>query len=99
MKICLATYRGHTKTVWDVAFSTSGYYFLSGGNDGLMMLWKTDEPHAQRVYNNKSEVYKVSFARDPSHVICAGEDATIRIWKTLEAELVKVTHVLCRKYG
>ena len=37
-----------------------------------MILWKTDEPHPQRVYNHKGDVYKVKFAKDPSFVISGG---------------------------
>jgi WD40 repeat protein len=58
--------------VWDVAFSPYGYYFLSGSADGFMILWKTDEPHAKRLYEHKNDVYKVSFAKDPAFVISAG---------------------------
>jgi len=84
MRLCipLCTYRSHSKTVWDVAFSPCGYYFVSGGADGLMILWKTDEPHAKRIYYHKNDVYKVSFSKDPAFVISAGEDGTVKIWKT-----------------
>lgn len=70
--MCLCTFRGHLKTVWDVHFSPSGYYFLSGGADGLMILWKSDVPIAQKCFDHRSDVYKVSFARDPSFAISAG---------------------------
>ncbi len=65
LKTLLAQYKGHLKTIWDVDFSPSGYYFLSGSADGNVILWRTDVPHAQRVFNHKSDVYKVKFARDP----------------------------------
>lgn len=78
------------KTIWDVDFSSSGYYFLSGGADGLMILWKTDEPGAQRMYYHEGDVYKVAFAKDPSFVISAGEDACIKIWQTIDATLLRV---------
>jgi WD40 repeat protein len=55
-----------------------------------MILWKTDEPHAQRVYYHRSEISKVSFGRDPAFVLSAGDDCSIKIWKTLEAELIRV---------
>ena len=97
MRTCLAIYRGHTKTIWDVHFSPSGYYFLSGSADGLMILWKTDEPSAQRIYNHEGDVYKVSFGKDPASVISAGEDGCIKIWSTLEAALQRVTVELFRK--
>ena len=62
-----------------------------------MMLWKTDEPHAQRAYHHKSDVYCTAFAKDPSFVISAGEDATVKIWRTLEADLVRVLDLQFRK--
>lgn len=83
MKTCLATYRSHQRTIWDVHFNPSGYYFLSGSADGYMILWKSDEPHPQRVFNHKAEVLKVSIANDPSFVVSGGDDGTIKIWKTL----------------
>jgi WD40 repeat protein len=48
-----------------------------------MILWKSDEPHPQRVFNHKAEVLKVSIANDPSFVVSGGDDGTIKIWKTL----------------
>lgn len=66
-------------------FSESGYFFLSGSADGWMILWKTDEPHPQRIYNHKGDVYKVKFSKDPSFVISGGEDGCIKIWKTINA--------------
>lgn len=79
-------------------FNPSGYYFLSGAADGCMILWKTDEPHAQRVYYHKGDVNKVSFAKDPSFVISAGQDCSVKIWNTLEATIVQVFRKLCRNY-
>lgn len=72
MKVLLAQYKSHSKAVYDVDFSNSGYYFLSGGADGMVFLWKTDVPNPQRAFNHKMDVYKVKFARDPSFVISAG---------------------------
>ena len=46
----VAEHKAHLKTVWDVQFSPSGYYFVSGSADGTMILWKTDVPNPQRVY-------------------------------------------------
>ena len=90
MKMCLAVFRGHTRTIWDVHFSPSGLYFLTGSADHLMLLWKTDEPNAQRAYQHDSDIYKVSFAKDPAFVVSSSEDASIRIWSTLEATLLRV---------
>ena len=84
------------KTIWDVCFSPSGYYFLSGSADGLMILWKTDVPIAQKCFDHRSDVYKVSFARDPTFAISAGEDGNVKIWRVLQADLIRVLVLLFR---
>jgi len=85
MNVLLATYNSHFKTVWDVHFNPSGLYFLSGGADGLMILWKTDQPKPQRIFLHKSDVYKVHFAKNPSFAISAGEEGILRIWHIIKA--------------
>lgn len=70
--ILLATYHSHMKTVWDVHFNPSGLYFLSGGADGLMLLWKTDSHKPQRMFLHDDDIYKVMFAKNPSYAVSAG---------------------------
>jgi WD40 repeat protein len=72
LNIVLATYKCHMKTIWDVHFSPSGLYFLSGGADGLMILWKTDCPKPQRIFPHSGDIYKVHFGKNPDYLICAG---------------------------
>lgn len=40
-------------TVWDIEFAPTGYYFATGGADGLAIIWKTDEPSPQRIFKHK----------------------------------------------
>jgi WD40 repeat protein len=87
LKILLAEYRNHTKTIWDVHFNPSGYYFLSGSADGLMILWRTDTAFSQRIFDHGSDIYKVSFAKNPNYAISAGEDCKIKIWHIVEAQI------------
>ena len=85
----MASFHCHIKTVWDVHFNPSGLYFLSGGADGLMLLWKTDHPKPQRIFTNKSDVYKVNFARNPNFAVSGGEEGILRIWNIIKAEVIK----------
>ena len=94
LKILLAEYRSHTKTVWDVHFNPSGYYFLSGAADGLMILWRTDTAFSQRVLDHGSDVYKVSFAKNPSYAVSAGEDCRIKVWHLVEAQVKYVSMII-----
>lgn len=97
LNICLATYKGHLKTVWDVHFNPSGLYFLSGGAEGLMILWKTDNSKPQRLFVHKEDIYKVHFAKNPSYAISAGEEGLLKIWDIVEAKIVAVFFLLCRQ--
>jgi len=72
LKILIAEYKLHMKTVWDVHFNPSGYYFLSGSSDGFMALWKTNSATPQRLFPHNSSIYKVRFCHDPNYVISAG---------------------------
>ena len=62
---------------------------MSGGADGLMLLWKTDHPKPQRIFTNKSDVYKVHFARNPNFAVSGGEEGILRIWNIIKAEVIK----------
>lgn len=72
LNILLATYRSHSKTLWDVHFNPSGLYFLSGGADGLMILWRTDTPKPQRMFVHQGDIYKVRFANNPTFAVSGG---------------------------
>lgn len=90
LKTQLAIYKCHVGIVWCVDFNPSGYYFLSGSADGMVILWKTDVPNAQRVFVHGKDVYKACFAKDPSFVLSSGEDCEVKIWKVLTGELMRV---------
>ncbi len=73
LKTVLAEFYGHTGTVWDVTWAPTGYYFLSGGADSLAILWKTDVPAPQRIFEHHGEVSKVNFLKNPDFACTAGE--------------------------
>jgi WD40 repeat protein len=92
LKILIAEYSCHSKVVWDVHFNPSGYYFLSGSADGLMVLWSTEYENPTRIFMHGSDVYKVSFAKHPNYAISAGEDGRVKIWHLIEAQ-IKYVHL------
>ncbi len=90
-KCLLAEFRGHTKTIWSVSFSKSGYFFLSGSADKTIKLWSTDDSIAQRVFVGHSEdVTKVDFMKNPDLIASASDDKTVRIWNTFNTQCINV---------
>jgi WD40 repeat protein len=77
-------------TVWDVEWAATGYYFLTGGADKMAILWRTDVPAPQRIFEHHGEVYKVNFLKNPDFVCTAGEEGIFRVWKVLTGECVRV---------
>jgi WD40 repeat protein len=42
---CTAILRGHTSTVWSIAFSPDGNYIASGSDDRTVRIWKRMQQH------------------------------------------------------
>ena len=79
--------------VWDVHFNPSGLYFLSGGADGMVVLWKTDNPKPQRIFNHQRDIYKVQFAKNPEFAFAAGEEGILFIYNLVHATVEKQIHL------
>jgi WD40 repeat protein len=37
-------FKGHTETIWGVAFSTDDRHAISGSGDGTLRLWRLPDP-------------------------------------------------------
>jgi WD40 repeat protein len=74
------TFRGHTRAVKQVLFSSDGEQLLSIGEDGLVKLW--DVSRGQEILTFHSPLYGVHqmvFAPDQRRLACAGPDAVVMI--------------------
>lgn len=52
LRIVLAEFYGHVATIWHVTWAQTGYYFLTSAADNMTILWKTDIPNPQRIFNH-----------------------------------------------
>ncbi|MBP7960950.1 MAG: hypothetical protein KBG20_01440 [Caldilineaceae bacterium] len=83
-------FRGHTGTVWSVAFSPDGEQIVSGGDDGTARIWDATNGMEMRQLNGfeGSVVWSVSWSpatsgpdnQDGERIVAGIRDHTVRFW-------------------
>ncbi|WP_405995056.1 helix-turn-helix domain-containing protein [Streptomyces sp. NBC_00986] len=80
-----ATLKGHTDTVWSVAFSPDGHLLATGSDDGTTRLWDaaTGKPRAV-LHGNGAQVYSLAFSPD-GQTLAGIVGYTVRTWQVRAA--------------
>jgi WD40 repeat protein len=72
---------GHTDGVNAVAVSADGAWFASGGSDGSVRVWSSDDCFPIAVLLRHDGVVRaVAISPDGAWLATAGDDATVRLW-------------------
>ncbi len=73
---------GHSKLIYDVAYSPNGKFIASASADRTVKIWETDKGRELRtIYIDEGYVTSVQFSPDSKHLLFSGGDYEIGILK------------------
>ena len=74
--------KGHTDSVWSVAYSPDGRHIISGSLDETIQMWDAETGSAvgKPLKGHFSSVSSVAYSPDGRHIISGSSDKTIQIW-------------------
>ncbi|TPX63538.1 hypothetical protein SpCBS45565_g06517 [Spizellomyces sp. 'palustris'] len=87
----VACYKGHNYPVWDVDFSSQGWYFATASHDRTARLWSCDHIYPLRVFvGHLSDVDVVRFHPNCSYLLTGSNDRTARLWDVQKGTCVRI---------
>lgn len=93
-----ATLRGHSGHVYCLAVTPDGRHAVSGGADGLLLLWQLEQAGGKELRpvhsftNHDDAVNTLDVTDDGSCVVSGSSDKTIRIWDLEQRKLLRTIH-------
>jgi eukaryotic-like serine/threonine-protein kinase len=76
-----STYRGHTNSVYAVAWSPDGSRIASGSADGIVQVWNAaDSSHSYTYTGHTNSVYAVAWSPNGSRIASGSADRTVQVW-------------------
>ena len=82
--------KGHTFSIYAVAFSPDGQSILTGSQDKTAILWDLHGNVLQTFSGHTSEVYSVAFSPDGQSILTGSNDKTAILWD-LHGNVLQVT--------
>jgi WD40 repeat protein len=73
--------QGAETMIYPAIFSTNGYCIAAGGSDGLVRLWRGNEPPVL-LRGHTQPVHALAFSSDGTRLLTGGEDKSVHLWDT-----------------
>ena len=75
----------HTLPVTSVAFSPDGIHIVSGGEDQLVIVWRTSNGSVDHIFDaHDASVTSVAFSPDGDNILSGSTDSTMYVWSVHE---------------
>ncbi|BAY50102.1 WD-40 repeat-containing protein (plasmid) [Scytonema sp. HK-05] len=75
------TFKGHTASVWGLAFSPDGQTIASASWDTTVKVWKRDGTLLRTFQGYKAGFLGVAFSPDSQTIAAANLDRTVKLWR------------------
>lgn len=104
----IATLKGHTNVVLDLAFSQNGQWLASASADDTIRIWDVSDRRNPKLSNilegHKGNVSGVAFSPNDDALVSASYDGTLRLWRlpadlSLQASIKGVQAVEMRQHS
>lgn len=97
----VATFKGHSRMTWALAFSSDSTLLVSGSYDGDVKLWKVEGVERRQTYNesclrtfqgHEKWIRSLAFSPDGKLLVTGGDDETVRLWDVQTGTCLNVLH-------
>jgi WD40 repeat protein len=76
------TLKGHTGSIYSLAFSPDGHTLVSGSRDTTVRLWDAATGELLQILEGHTDaVWSLAFAPDGRTLASGGRDAAVRLWR------------------
>ncbi len=95
----VATFKGHSRMAWALAFNSDSTLLASGGYDGSVKLWKIEGEESNQTSSNaclrtlwghEKWIRSLAFSADGRFLVTGGDDETVRLWNVQEGTCLTI---------